>query len=92
MTTLSLINCCPLCWCKLLIYNDNTTASTASLGTLCGLNDCCCSCYLCVGVLALLRCNLLHRLSFGSCGQARRGPLIIISWTTTNVLGANHLI
>ena len=92
MTTLSLLNCCPLCRCKLRIYNDHTTASTSSLCTLCGLSDCCCSRCLCVGVLALLGCHLLRCLAFRSCRLARRGPPIVISWTTTNILCASHLI
>ena len=92
MKMLSLLNCCPLCWCKLLIYNDNTTVSTSSLSTLCSLSDCCCSRCLCVGVLALLRCNLLCRLAFRSYRLARRRPPIVISWTTTNILRASHLI
>jgi hypothetical protein len=54
MTTLSLLNCCPLRWCKLLIYNDNTTMDTSSLGTLCGLSDCYCSRCLYIRILVLL--------------------------------------
>ena len=92
MKTLSLLNCCPLSWCELWICYDNTTASASSLGTLCGLYNSCYSRYLYVGVLVLLRCHLLCCLAFRSCRLARRGPLIVISWTTTNILRASHLI
>ena len=92
MTTLSLLNCCPLCWCELRIYNDHTTASTTSLGTLCYLSNYCCSPCLCIRVFALLGCHLLRCLAFRCCRLMRRGPPIVISWTTTNVLGASHLI
>ena len=78
-------------WCQMICY-DNSTMSTTSLGTLYGLSDCCCSRCLCVEVLALLRCNLLRCLAFRSYRLARRGPLVVISWTTTNILGASHLI
>ena len=67
MKTLSLLNCCPLCWCKLLICNHNPTASTSSLGMLCGLYNCCCTSCLCIWVLPLLGCNLLCRLAFWIC-------------------------
>ena len=92
MKTLSLLNCCPLCWCELWICYDNTTASASSLGTLCGLYNSCYPHCPCVGVLALLGCHLLHCLAFQSCRLARRGPPVIITRTTTNVLGASHLI
>ena len=78
-------------WCQMICY-DNSTASTTSLGTLCGLSDSCCSHCLYVGVLVLLRCHLLRCLAFRSCRLARRGPPIIITWTTTNILGVSHLI
>ena len=77
-------------WCQ-MICNDNSTVGTSSLGTLCGLSDCCCSRYLCMRVLPLLRCDLLRRLAFWSYRLARRGPPIVISWTTTNILRASHL-
>ena len=78
-------------WCQMICY-DNSTMGTSSLGTLCGLSDCCCSRCLCIWVLALLGCHLLCCFAFRSCRLARRGPLIIITRTTTNVLGVSHLI
>ena len=53
MNTLNLLKSALRVWCQ-MIYNDNSTTGTSSLGMLCGLSNCCCSCCLCIRVLALL--------------------------------------
>ena len=53
MKALNTLNSLHRSWWK-QICNNNSTASTSSIGTLCGLSNCGCSSYLCIRVLALL--------------------------------------
>ena len=47
MTALNLLKCISCRWWK-LICNNNTTTSTSSLSTLCGLYNYGCSSYVCI--------------------------------------------
>ena len=91
MTALNLLKCFSCRWWKLLIYNNYTNASTSSFGTLYSLYNYGCSSCICIWILVLPCCQLLCRLAFWICRLARRGPRVLITETTSDILHASHL-
>ena len=91
MTVLNLLKCGPHRWRELICDLD----STPSTSCLCMLYDYCnCGCSSCIyiWILLLLCCKLLHRLAFCIHRLARRGPWILITGTTSNILDMSHLM
>ena len=74
-----------------MIYNNNSTTSASSLSMLYNLCDCGGPRCICIWILALFDCQLLSRLAFRIYRLARRGPLILITGTTSDVLRLSHL-
>ena len=74
-----------------MICNNNSTTSASSLGTLCGLYNYGSSHCIYIWILMLPNCQLLGRLAFRFCRLARRGPRILVTGTTTDILCTSHL-
>ena len=91
MTALNLLKCSPRRWRK-LIHNNNTTPSTSSLYALYDLYNYGCSRCICIRVLVLLCRLLLCRLAFCIYRLASRGPQILITGTSSNILDTSHLM